>query len=512
MNARASSMKSVKAPPDVKRLIESLRDLGYEATTAIADLIDNSVAAGATEISVDLHAQEGARPAYVAIADNGSGMDRKRLHESMRFGVTDEHAAEDLGKYGLGLKTASLSQCRQLTVVTKPKPKQGSRSLRSLARWDLDHVYGENDWSLLTPELEELAEWEQEVSAELLPENGTLVLWTQLDEALPLLSSHNVKERERFLARLIADVSSHLRMVFHRFMQGLVPHRRKVRISVCGDVLSPWDPFCRSEDTKELDILKLSVTATKGSLKGMRYPITVAPFVLPAEREFSSQQARDDAGQGNWNQHQGLYFYRNHRLLQAGGWSWLRTPDEHTKLLRVAVDFSGGLDEAFSVNVSKMRARIPEEVRESVRNAITPWAREAKERYSTGGDAPTSSSGNTQSKDTGTGSGSKRPSLKPASNGRPQSASVSVGKVSLYPSNAPSTAITVSKGTQPGAVRLVIPHQHEFASVFKPGVQANELKTLCLTLLGVLEAVVEGKLPPSEVPLTSLRRKARGLI
>jgi len=503
LSAQHSQIKTVKAPPDVRRLIEGLRDLGYDCTLAIADLIDNSLAADATEVAVDLHAQQDDRPPYIVIADNGCGMDRRTLHDRMRFGASDEHAAEDLGKYGLGLKTASLSQCRRVTVVTKPRRGKGTRSTMSVATWDLDHVYAENDWSLLAPEIDELQPWEREVVRELFPQHGTLVLWSNMEEALPLLSSHNIRERESFLADLINEVSRHVRVVFHRFLQGSVPHRRKMRMTVCGDALTPWDPFCRNEQTEELDIAKFHVTITKGSLRGKKQQITFAPFVLPAESEFSSSKARDEAGLGNWNQHQGLYFYRNNRLLQQGGWSWLRTPDEHTKLLRVAVDFTGSLDEAFRVNVSKMRARVPAEIRESVKNAITPWAREAKERYNKARSPATTSSQN-QSPSAG--------ALKNRPSDRSPVSAISIGKLSLHQSNAPSTALTVAKGAAPGSIRLIIPHQHDFASIFRPSIRGNDAKTLCFAFLSLLEAIVEGRLKPSDVPLSSLRKRAKSLL
>src|SRR5947209_5706659 len=220
-------MRTVKATPGAKRLIESLRNMGYECSTAIADLIDNSIAAGASEVHVEIFGQQGSRPPAIVIADNGRGMDRDALHEAMRFGAFQEYAADDLGKYGLGLKTASLSQCRILTVSSKPKGSRDTRPRRSYARWDIEYVYGTDDWDLLTPSVEELEEWEADaLNHEVARENGTVVLWTGLEDALPLLSAHEVRAREKFLATLIDEVSGHLRMVFHRFMQGAVRGRR----------------------------------------------------------------------------------------------------------------------------------------------------------------------------------------------------------------------------------------------------------------------------------------------
>ena len=204
-------MRTVKATPGAKRLIESLRNMGYECSTAIADLIDNSIAAGASEVHVEIFGQQGSRPPAIVIADNGRGMDRDALHEAMRFGAFQEYAADDLGKYGLGLKTASLSQCRILTVSSKPKGSRDTRPRRSYARWDIEYVYGTDDWDLLTPSVEELEEWEADaLNHEVARENGTVVLWTGLEDALPLLSAHEVRAREKFLATLIDEVSGQL--------------------------------------------------------------------------------------------------------------------------------------------------------------------------------------------------------------------------------------------------------------------------------------------------------------
>jgi hypothetical protein len=332
-------MKSVKAPPGAKRLIESLRNLGYECSTAIADLIDNSLAADASEISVEIFPRAGSIPAHIVIADNGRGMDADKLVQAMRYGAFQEYSEEDLGKYGLGLKTASLSQCTELTVASRPAKSRGGRAARNVAIWDLAHVYKTDDWDLLTPSFGELSGWKKKAIEQAVNrERGTVVLWSGLEEVHPLLCSTSSGSRDRYLAQLIDEVGSHLSMVFHRFMQGVSQDRPKVRMSVCGTPLKPWDPFCSQEDTKALDIFKQSVTVPGSDSK--KATVTMKPYILPREDEFSSREAwKEASGPRSWNSQQGFYFYRNNRLLQAGSWSYLRTPDEHTKLLRVAVNF-----------------------------------------------------------------------------------------------------------------------------------------------------------------------------
>jgi hypothetical protein len=106
------------------------------------------------------------------------------------------------------------------------------------------------------------------------------------------------------------------------------------------------------------------------------------PFVLPHQSDFSSPESfRRASGPANWNQQQGFYVYRANRLIQSGGWCRIRTLDEHTKLARVALRFSPQLDDAFRVNVAKMRVQLPAGMREPIAEAIFPVTKLANEVY-----------------------------------------------------------------------------------------------------------------------------------
>jgi hypothetical protein len=492
-------MKKVKAPPGAKRLIESLRNMGYECSTAIADLVDNSLAAGASEVHVEMFAQSGGQPAGVVIADNGRGMDRDQLYEAMRFGAFQEYSAEDLGNYGLGLKTASLSQCRNLTVSSKAKATRGTRPRRYFMRWDLDYVYRSDDWDLLAPSAEELEQWELEaLTHTVAEEKGTVVLWQGLEEALPLLTAQDVRQREKFLAYLMGEVGDHLRMVFHRFMEGSVTGRRKLNLYMCGQKLEPWDPFCRRESTRELEIMTVPLAARNTETTST---VTISPFILPREDEFSSPKAwKDASGPRNWNAQQGFYFYRNHRLLQAGGWSNLRAADEHTKLLRVAVHFTRDLDQSFAINVTKMRARIPTEIRDQVRNALSKWAKDARERYDRRPVKRTAA----DSRPAGRLPAQSEP--KRASDAAPPN--VTFGPISFARSNAPTHKLTVVDGSKPGQLKILIPQSHDLSAVFETN-GTDELLKLCLSAISILEAVYEQRMSRARIPLESLKRALR---
>ena len=478
-------MKTLRTDPGAKRLMESLRNMGYDCSTAIADLVDNSITAEASEIYIDIIARQDARadmipkqeshPAAIVIADNGKGMSRDELHEAMRFGTIQNYSIGDLGKYGLGLKTASLSQCRILTVSSKAKASSGVRPRRHIMRWDIDHVYETNDWDLLVPEEEELESWEKEaLNHQVTNENGTVVLWSGLDGPLSLLSSPNIREREKALARVMEEVTNHLRMVFHRFMQG-VPGRRKLTIYVCGVPIVPWDPFCRNEKTSELDLLRIPVVSAEPDGSQMEGTVIVSPYVLLREDEFSSRAAWTDAsGPKNWNQQQGLYFYRNNRLLQAGGWSRLRTIDEHTKLLRVAVDFPSELDRTFAINITKMRANVPVEIRERIESSVSGWAKTARARY----DTPPSVVENPR----------QSPRIE-----TPVMASVSGSNGSPVPAmeSEKYPAFTLAP---------------ELSEILSDNGVKWELRKFCGALLKVLEAIHDRRINPEQIPVNILKK------
>lgn len=479
-------MKTLKTDPGAKRLMESLRNMGYDCATAIADIVDNSISADASEIYIDIIPKQDARlntlpkqdfhPAAIIIADNGKGMDRDELHEAMRFGTLQEHSLSDLGKYGLGLKTASLSQCRVLTVTSKAKSASGIRPRRHCMRWDIDHVYETNDWELLVPENDEFDDWEKsQLNIPVAQENGTVVLWTNLDGALSLLSSSNPRDRERLLAHLITKVGGHLRMIFHRFMQGSVTGRRKLNIYLCGELLAPWDPFCRSESTKELDILRLPIIITEPDGSKLEEIVTISPFVLPHQNEFSSYLAwKEASGQKNWNHMQGFYFYRNSRLLQVGGWNRIKSADEHTKLLRVAVDFPGELDRTFAINITKMRASIPAEIRDDIESNVSGWIKVARDRY----DNPPTKTGNTSQII------HSEPDADPATS-QP-----------TYPIKIPG-----SVNSEPLNV-----FQNELDGILVNNKGRWELRNFSDTLIKILDALSEGKIKIEQIPLQLIKK------
>jgi hypothetical protein len=198
-------------------------------------------------------------------------------------------------------------------------------------------------------------------------------MWELLDRILGYSDPDGEVARRRVL-QLSREVEGHLSMVFHRFLGGEIPDRRKLRILLNGQDVRPWDPFARQEKaTMALPVAKIPLSEGR---------ITLQPFLLPHQSDFSSAESfRQASGPLSWNQQQGFYIYRAERLIQAGGWCRLRTMDEHTKLARVALHFSPQLDDAFRVNVAKMRALIPAAARPQVSDVLAPVIKLAAERY-----------------------------------------------------------------------------------------------------------------------------------
>ena len=354
--------------PSARRLMTSLRDIGYDLPIAVADLVDNSIDANARRVEIIYRHDE---ESWLRVADDGLGMSHRMLDEAMRYGTEREYRQNDLGHFGLGLKTASLSQCRCLTVASRTTP----RGRIAIRRWDLDHVLRTNRWELhrLLPSTAP-----QEISEALRGQRGTVVLWQQLDRLL----AYKLPGGERARVAVDQQVSAlreHLAMVFHRFLSGEAYNgTTRLMITVNDTPVQAWDPYARDEPfTQVLPAQQLPVETDAGHTT-----LSVQPYVLPNQMQFSSVDAHNAAaGPLRWNRQQGVYIYRRDRLIQSGGWNRLRTMDEHSKLARIALDVPPELESAFQVDVAKMRVSLPEAVRPALRAVAAGVVARAQDAY-----------------------------------------------------------------------------------------------------------------------------------
>ena len=356
--------------PSARKLMASLRDIGYDLPSAVADLVDNSIDAGAENVEVTF-VDDGAR-SWIRIADDGMGMSAGELDEAMRYGSQRSYSSSALGHFGLGLKTGSLSQCRRLTVASRRR-----RNARIVARrWDLDLVAERDSWDLESPPKSELP---PQLLEPLEGGTGTVVLWESLDRILAFRNPDGAATR-RALESMTSEVSAHLGMVFHRFITGeWADGEAFVNIAVNGSPVTAWDPFAREEpETTVLLTQTIELTREEGSTA----KLTVQPYVLPAQTRFSDPEAHQvAAGPNRWNRQQGFYVYRRDRMIQSGGWNRIRTLDEHAKLARIAIDLPTGHEELFGINVSKMSIVIPDAARAPLRTIASAVVQRAQSRY-----------------------------------------------------------------------------------------------------------------------------------
>jgi len=349
--------------PSANRIMVSMSNIGYDLPTSVADLVDNSVTAGATEVHIDFLYND--NDSCIRIYDNGIGMSSIEILEALRYGSRRDYSNVDLGKFGLGLKTASLSHCRKLTVASK----QNGKEIPSILMWDMDHIETEDVWEALKLNVDEANPLLLE---KLTGCTGTVVLWQALDRV-----TTGSADLSTFLSmcRLLEE---HLGMVFHRFLEQKAQRKLPLSIFVNGNLVKPWDPFARGEVETRL----LPSSELQYEHKGKVLKANIQPYILPPEQLFSSKAAHTAAaGPKRWNRQQGFYIYRNDRLIQSGGWNRLRAADEHTKLARIAVDFSSVADESFKVNIAKMNVQFPVEIRQTLTNIAATVAAAANKVY-----------------------------------------------------------------------------------------------------------------------------------
>jgi hypothetical protein len=353
--------------PSAARLTESLRDIGYDFASAVADIVDNSIAAGARRVEVDIEF-DGA-DSRVFIADDGSGMTSSALNEALRFGTRRTYVKDELGRYGLGLKTASLSQCRCVTVASRTSTQSGRKVVRML---DLDLIEEWDDWLIVDPGQDKHV---SRARAKLRDGSGTVVLWRGLDRVLPEKNPDGGWARRR-LETLASRTVEHLAMVFHRYLEGTTADG--LTITVNGEKVRPWNPFATDEPACQT-LPRLEFEVVVGDHAGI---VHLDRHVLPSRDRFTDPDDFDRlSGPLKWNRQQGLYIYRSGRLVQWGGWAGIRAIDEHTKLARAALMFDTDLDAVFNINVAKMRVTIPPQLRQMLEQPVNELCIRADAAY-----------------------------------------------------------------------------------------------------------------------------------
>ncbi len=360
---------SIEVLPGARRLINSLRNMSYDFVRAVADLIDNSIQANANVVNIKMEFD--GDHSWVRIADNGTGMTSDELTEAMRYGSERYYSSNELGRFGLGMKTASFSQCRKLTVASRKKDDEESIEIR---QWNLDLIDQTNTWQIGDIPVEEYSEV---LTAPLHKHPGTVVLWEHLDRLLKFKPPDGERARKWF-NRTKGELDEHLGMVFHRFLGGEIEGKDKVTITINDTEVISWDPFARSEpETTILPEKELEIKTDGHSVRA-KY----SPFILPTQAKFSSQSAfKRSAGPAKWNSQQGLYIYRENRMIQGGGWCRLKAMDEHSKYARAALDIDADADMVMMLDVTKSTVQLPPELRDQLKPLIVSLVSASESRY-----------------------------------------------------------------------------------------------------------------------------------
>jgi hypothetical protein len=340
----------------------SARSFGnYDLSSAIADLVDNSIKAKSR--AVDIRCIRLESEPEVRILDDGHGMTMHELKQAMRPASTnpdDERAEDDLGRFGWGMKSASLSQCRCLTVLTR---RDG---VLAGACWDLDNLA---DWQMGILEDGEIAHM---ADPRLLEKDGTEIIWTRCDR----LSEFGQVGNKGF-NDLVAHAKKQLALVFHRYLAG-EGGLRKLTVRFNGDQLKPADPFLRNHDaTQRLPPETLTIDGQT---------IDVQAFILPHFSKITAAEHDQLGGEEGFVRNQGFYIYRHHRLIMHGTWFRLVRHGELSQLVRIAVNIPNSLDAMWKITLDKADAQLPSGLRRRLKDIVDALkARSGKVFQSRGG-------------------------------------------------------------------------------------------------------------------------------
>lgn len=334
-------------------LVESTRSVGYSFETALADIIDNSIGKGAKNIEIRFDSNE---PRYIAVIDDAIGMNEEELVIAMRYGSKSSEEIrekDDLGRFGLGLKMASLSQCRKLTVISKTEDNICA------AQWDLDYIIENQNWSL---------KWfnQKEIKKLLFSDNldnkptGTIVLWENFDRML-----NGAVNPQKIFDEKVDIARKHVSLVFHRFL-GDENISKRVNLFFNGLRIQPLDPFLSKHPATQ-PLVEQTIWIGENQIK-------VQPYILPYISKLSAKDRKKLEGADDLRQNQGFYIYRNRRLIIWGTWFRLIKQQELNKLARVRVDIPNSLDSLWDIDIKKSRASLPDIIKKQlvtiVENAV----------------------------------------------------------------------------------------------------------------------------------------------
>lgn len=333
--------------PDAKMLLASLRSVGYTEEAAIADIVDNSISSGATKVQLYFDWDN----RRIIISDNGKGMGSEELLNSMKIGCADPsilRQKNDLGRFGMGMKTASFSIGKKLLVISKKD------FVSTNAEWNLEYVTNKNKWEILLHSREEESEIVNSIKEQVefsQWKNGTTVILSMLDR---LIDNNNLSKSKAKFYKTIKKIKAHLAMIFHRFIE-----EDNIELYVNGNLLDSWNPYVRHNPaTMELSCEEISDGGNT---------MFIQPYILPHKNKFEDEGAYNKAGGvKGWMGQQGFYVYRNRRLIVYGTWFGKLKKEPAFNLARIQLDMSSNNDMEWGIDIKKSRASLPIVMEESI--------------------------------------------------------------------------------------------------------------------------------------------------
>lgn len=349
------------ASPDPKSHIKTLMRIGYTMPSAVSDILDNSITAQSKVI--EIYSLPGLQHPNISILDDGNGMSVDELIHNMKIGCkdpSDERLRGDLGRFGSGMKTASFSQARKLTIISK---KAGEPICAAI--WDIDRIETENAWCL------EILD-EDEIKAHPLSlidhekEQGTQVIWEKL--ACLNKTNHSL-DNETIMSSNLSELSDYISLHFHKFMEG----KNKCLFKVNGRKIEGIDPFMSKEQGYQ------EGRSEKLRCKGGY--IEINTHVLPHFKRMNSKSLERLGGANGIVQNQGLYIYRENRLINAGGWLGLAKTSQLGALARVEVNVPSALDHEWATDVKKASLQLPPRIKKELRKFLSDPIKRSKRVY-----------------------------------------------------------------------------------------------------------------------------------
>lgn len=362
-------MIPIDLSPSASSLIESIRSIGYSFDSAIADIIDNSISAKSKNVEVRINIQPDGK-VDVRILDDGYGMTQDALRTAMSLGGKGpnfDRSESDLGRFGLGLKTASFSQATILTVISKSTNSSDYHGIE----WDLDHVIRTNRWEASELNNDECVKKLLSTDLELLP-RGTAVCWSNCDRVIQGLKTH--EDLTLYIDRLIENLNQKLSLIYHKFLD-----KKLLVIKINGNKIQPMDPFClRGGKDLACSTILIDEPFKIGNSK-----ITIRAYLLPhISRMGGSVREKQVSIDGDHTAAQGLYLYRLDRLIASGGWQNIVRKSEANKLARVDVSFGNDADHLWQLDIRKSSAVLPLAIRSKLRDLIRNISTRSRQVFS----------------------------------------------------------------------------------------------------------------------------------